>query len=175
MIQRLAPSASSLIGAKATRASVMKHLPKHRMAHFACHGTLNPERPFDAAFLFRGEERLTLLDIVRSRLGAAEFAFLSVCHAAEWTDERTPDEALHLTAAMQYCGFRSAVGTLWAMADIDGRDVSEYFYGHMFAEGEQGVRIGDRSAVALRDAVQRLRRKKGVTFERWVNFVHYGA
>ena len=174
VIQRLAP-ASSLVGAKATRASVMKRLPRHRMAHFACHGTLNPERPFDAAFLFRGEERLTLLDIVRSRLGTAEFAFLSVCHAAEWTDGNTPDEALHLTAAMQYCGFRSVVGTLWAMADIDGRDVSEHFYGHMFAEGEQGVRIGDRSAVALRDAVQRLRRKRGVTFERWVNFVHYGA
>lgn len=173
-IQRLAPSASSLIGAKATRASVMKHLPKHRMAHFACHGTLNPERPFDTAFLFREGERLTLLDIVRSRLGTAEFAFLAVCHAAEWTDANTPDEALHLTAAMQYCGFRSAVGTLWAMADIDGREVSEHFYGHMFAEAEQGVRIGDRSAVALRDAVQRLRRK-GVTFERWVNFVHYGA
>ena len=175
VIQRLAPSALSLIGAKATRASVMKYLPKHRMAHFACHGTLNPERPFDVAFLFRGKERLRLLDIVRSRLATAEFAFLSVCHAAEWTDAHTPDEALHLTAAMQYCGFRSAVGTLWAMADIDGRDISEHFYKHMFAWGERRARIGDRSAVALRDAVQWLRRKKGVTFERWVNFVHYGA
>ena len=175
VIQRLAPSVSSLIGAKATRARVMKHLPKYRMAHFACHGRLNSERPFDAAFILDREERLTLLDILRSRSSTAEFAFLSVCHAAEWTDEQAPDEALHLTAAMQHCGFRSAVGTLWAMADIDGRDISEYFYRHMFAEGEQGVRIGDRSAIALRNAVQRLRRKKGVTFERWVNFVHYGA
>jgi len=174
-IQRLAPSASSLIGTKATRASVMDHLPKHRMAHFACHGTLNAERPFDAAFLLGGEERLTLLEIVRSRLATAEFAFLSVCHSAEWTEDYIPDEALHLTGAMQYCGFRSVVGTLWAMADTDGQDLSKHFYGHMFADGEKGVRIGDRSAVALRDAVQRLRRKRGVTFERWVNFVHYGA
>jgi CHAT domain-containing protein len=175
VIQSLAPSASSLIGAKATRESVVKHLSKHCMAHFACHGTLNPKQPFDAAFLFRGEERLALLDIIRSRLATAEFAFLSVCHAAEWTDANAPDEALHLTAAMQYCGFRSVVGTLWAMADIDGRDISAHFYNHMFAEGQQGVRIGDRSAVGLRDAVQRLRRKRGVTLERWVNFVHYGA
>ena len=174
-IQGLAPSVSSLIGTKATRASVMKHLPKHRMAHFACHGTLNPERPFDTAFVLSGEERLTLLDIVRSRLATAEFVFLSVCHGAEWTEEYIPDEALHLTAAMQYCGFRSAVGTLWAMADTDGQDLSKHFYRHMFSEGERGVQIGDRSAVGLRDAVQRLRRKKGVTFERWVNFVHYGA
>ena len=175
LIQRLAPSVSSLIGTKATRARVMKHLPRHPMAHFACHGTLNAERPFDAAFLLGREERLTLLDIVRSRLATVEFAFLSVCHAAEWTEDYIPDEALHLTAAMQFCGFRSVVGTLWAMADTDGQDLSKHFYGHMFAEGEQGVRIGDRSAIALRNAVQRLRRKKGVTFERWVNFVHYGA
>jgi tetratricopeptide (TPR) repeat protein len=181
VIQRLVPSASSLIGAEATRASVMKHLPEHRMAHFACHGVLNPERPFEAAFLFRGGERLTLLDIVRSRLAKADFAFLSVCHAAEWTDAHTPDEALHLTAAMQYCGFRSVAGTLWAMADTDGRDLSEHFYGRLLAaEGlgrdRHGVgHIGDRSARGLRDAAQWLRRKKGVTLERWVNYVHYGV
>ena len=185
-IRRLArqqpAGASSLIGAKATRASVMEHLPKHRMAHFACHGTLETARPFDTAFLLHGDERLTLLDILRVR-SVAEFAFLSVCHAAEWTDERTPDEALHLTAAMQYCGFRSAVGTLWAMADTDGRELSEHFYGRMFgAAEEQGRRewgrpmsIGERSARALRYAVQRLREKEGITLERWVNFVHYGA
>jgi CHAT domain-containing protein len=63
--------------------SVVEHLPKHRMVRFACHGMLNPERPFDAAFLFSRKERLTLLDIVRSQLATAEFAFLSVCHAAE--------------------------------------------------------------------------------------------
>jgi CHAT domain-containing protein len=184
VIQRLATSASSLIGANATRASVLEHLPGHRIAHFACHGTLNQVRPFDSAFILHGDERLTLLDIVRSRLPTAEFAFLSVCHAAEWTDQRTPDEALHLTAAMQYCGFRSVVGTLWAMADTDGRDLAEHFYRRLFAgEGTHGdghrhgdgMHVGDKSVRALRDAVQRLRRKKGVTLERWVNFVHYGA
>lgn len=177
VVQRLAPYASSLIGAAATRASVMEHLPEHRMAHFACHGALNPERPFETAFLLGGGERLTLLDIVRSRLATAEFAFLSVCHAAEWTDARSPDEALHLTAAMQYCGFRSVAGTLWAMADADGRDLSKHFYGHVFAAEGRGrhMNIGDRSARALRDAVQRLRVEKGVTLERWVNFVHCGV
>ncbi|KAI9450791.1 hypothetical protein F5148DRAFT_986813, partial [Russula earlei] len=33
------------------------------------------------------------------------------------------DEALHLTAAMQYCGFRSVVGTMWGMADSDGPEL----------------------------------------------------
>ncbi|KAH9956725.1 CHAT domain-containing protein [Russula dissimulans] len=127
VIQRHAPSASRLIGAKATRASVIKHLPNHRLVHFACHGALVPKRPFETAFLLHGDERLTLLDIVRLQLSSAECAFLSVCHAAEWTDKDTADEALHLTAAMQYCGFRSVVGTLWAMADTDGRDLADHF------------------------------------------------
>lgn len=178
VIQKLAKSATTtmLLGPRATQTSVLKQLSRHRMAHFACHGTLEPERPFDAAFLLRsGAERLSLLDIVRSRLSTADFAMLSVCHAAEWTDAGAPDEALHLTAAMQYCGFRSVVGTLWAMADTDGQDLAEHFYKRVFAEEERGVPLGERSARALRDAVRRLRKKKGVSFERWVNFVHYGA
>ena len=175
MVQGLPSSSLSLIGTRETRVSMMKHLPDHRMAHFVCRGTLNPEQPFDTAFLFHGNKRLTLLDIVRSRLATAEFAFLSVCHVAECTDARTPDGSLHLTAAIQYCGFRSVVGTLWAMADTDGQELSDHFYRRVFAaEEELGARIGDRSARALKDAVQRLR-KTGMTLERWVNFVHYGA
>ncbi|KAH9952650.1 CHAT domain-containing protein [Russula dissimulans] len=176
VIKRRAPSASSLIGAKATRASVTKHLPNHRMVHFACHGRLVPERPFETGFVLHGDERLRLLDIVRSQLSTGECAFLSICHAAEWTDVFTSDEVLHLTAAMQYCGFRSVVGTLWAMADTDGRDLADHFYGLMFGDEpeERGMGIGERSARALRDGVQMLRRKKGITLERWVNFVHYG-
>jgi len=44
---------------------------------------------------------------------------------AELIDESPTDEALHLRAAMQYCGFRSVVGTTWAMAGTDGRDLAE--------------------------------------------------
>jgi CHAT domain-containing protein len=60
-------------------------------------------------------------------------------------DALTPDEALQLTVAMQYCGFRSVGGTLWAIADADGRDLSEHFYGHVFA-AVRHINIGDRSA-----------------------------
>jgi CHAT domain-containing protein len=168
---------AGLISDEATRAKVIHGLQKHRLAHFACHGNLEPGKPFEASFELHGGDRLTLLDIVRSRFAiAAEFAFLSACHTAELTDLEHPDEALHLTAAMQYCGFRSVVDTLWAMADTDGRDLSAHFYGHIFSpDGEVGLPLCERTARALRDAVQNLRKKKGVTLERWVNFVHYGA
>ena len=42
----------------------------------------------------------------------------------ELTEESIADEVIHhLAAAIQFCGFRSVVGTMWAMADIDGRDL----------------------------------------------------
>lgn len=88
-----------------------------------------------------------------------------------------PTEGLNIAAAMQYHGFGSVVGTTWHMVDTDGRDISESFYRHLLAHGGEShdIPLGERSSRALRDAVQVLRRKKGMTLERWVNWVHYGA
>jgi CHAT domain-containing protein len=118
-----------------------------------------------------------LIDIVRSQLPHAEFAFLAACHTAELTDESPADEALHLAAAIQYCGFRSVVGTMWAMADEDGQYLAENFYRSVFFSRKQGVCYHEKTAEALRDAVVRLRGRKGIgmSLERWVNYVHYGA
>lgn len=80
-----------------------------------------------------------VLDVVGSRLPDAEFAFLAACHTAELTDDSPADEALHLTDAMQYCGFRSVVGTMWAMADTDGRDLAGNFYKLVFSGRRTGV------------------------------------
>ncbi|KAH9974857.1 CHAT domain-containing protein [Russula compacta] len=168
----LGESAHCLVLRNATAATVAENLGSHPLAHFACHGNLETGKPFEASFKLFGDDRLTLLDIVRSRLPTAEFAFLSACHTAELTDQSAADEALHLTAAMQYCGFRSVVGTMWAMADTDGRDLVGHFYKTMFSSSSDGdldrLPHHRRSAKALRDA-------KGMTLERWVNFVHYGA
>jgi len=105
----------------------------------------------------------------------AEFAFLSACHTAEITEESIADEGLHLAAAVQYCGFRSVVGTMWAMADLDGPDLAGHFYRSVFSDRWGGMPYYERTAEALRDAVKRLRRKKNMSLERWVNFVHHGA
>jgi CHAT domain-containing protein len=170
-------SVKSLISEGATTPSVLDSLGDHQFVHFVCHGTLEARKPFDAGFELYGKERLTLLEIVRSRLPVAEFAFLSACHTAELTAGSSADEVLHLAAAVQYCGFRSVVGTMWAMANDDGPELAKHFYKSMFPRKEKGepVPYYKRSAGALRDAVTKLRRKRGITLERWVNFVHYGA
>jgi CHAT domain-containing protein/tetratricopeptide (TPR) repeat protein len=167
---------TTLVSAMATPETVVESLRVHRFAHFVCHGLLETGKPFDASLELHGDN-LTLLDIVRSKLPAAEFAFLSACHTAELTEESIADEGLHLAAAMQYCGFRSVVGTMWAMADTDGVDLSKHFYKSIFSDksDQNGVPHYERSARALQLAVKKLRRKRGITLERWVNFVHYGA
>jgi CHAT domain-containing protein len=176
-VQRLGAKVTSLISKRATPSEVEEGLRDHQFVHFICHGKLEQGKPFDASFQLYGGKRLTLLDIVRSRLATAEFAFLSACHTAEITDGSVADEALHLTAAVQYCGFRSVVGTMWAMLDSDGQGLVEDFYKSTFSnvESKEGVPYYMRTARALRDAVRKLRGQKGVGLERWVNFVHYGA
>ena len=175
-IEATKTSVKSLISAMATPETVLEGLRDHRFAHFACHGLLETGKPFDASIELHNAN-LTLLEIVRSQLPTAEFAFLAACHTAELTEDSVADEGLHLTAAMQYCGFRSVVGTMWAMADTDGADLSKHFYKTIFADkaDQNGVPYHERSARALHSAVKKLRKKRGMTLERWVNFVHYGA
>jgi len=177
VVQALDTEVTSLISKAVTPATVIDDFRHHQFVHFACHGTLKTDKPFEAGFELHGGARLTLLEIVRAHLPTAEFAFLSACHTAEVTEGSVVDEGLHLAAAVQYCGFRSVVGTMWAMVDEDGRDLAENFYKALFsnARRDQGIPYHERSAKALRFAVKRLRRKRQITLERWVNFVHYGA
>ena len=177
VVQALDTEVTSLLAEEATPSAVLDGFHHNRFVHFACHGTLEANKPFEAGFELHGDERLTLLEIVRADLPTAEFAFLSACHTAEVTEGSIIDEGLHLAAAVQYSGFRSVVGTMWAMVDEDGRDLAENFYKALFSNSrrDQGTPYHERSAKALRFAVKKLRRKKHITLERWVNFVHYGA
>ncbi|KAN0130705.1 CHAT domain containing protein [Lactarius tabidus] len=176
VIQTTKTLVKTLISTMATPETVIGGLREHRFAHFVCHGLLETGKPFDASLELH-EDNLTLLNIVGSQLPAAEFAFLSACHTAELTEGSVADEGLHLAAAMQYCGFRSVVGTMWAMADTDGADLSKHFYKAIFADkaDQNGIPYHERSARALQIAVKKLQKKRGMTLERWVNFVHYGA
>ena len=174
VVQALDTEVTSHLSEAATSAVVLDGFHHHRFVHFACHGTLEANKPFEAGFELHRDERLTPLEIVRADLPTAEFAFLSACHMAEVTQA---NECLHLAAAVQYSGFRSVVGTMWAMVDEDGRDLAENFYKALFSNSsrEQEIPYHERSAKALRFAVKKLRKKRRITHERWVNFVHYGA
>ena len=153
--------------------TVLDSLERHQFAHIPHHVTLKPEKPFDAAMLFHNEKRLNLLDIVRSRFPAGEFAFLPGSHTAELTGDSIPDEVLHFSAAVQYAGIRSVIGTMWEADDEDGRNLAEIVYRRMFSEQKGVEPYYEKSAKALQYAVQQLR--PALPLVRWVNFVHHGA
>ena len=70
---------------------------------------------------------------------------------------------------------RSVVGAMCAVVDDDRPELARHFYESIISGEEMEAPPYKRSALALRNAVQKLRRKRGVTLERWVNFMHYGA
>ncbi len=88
------------------------------------------------------------------------------------SESETPDEVLTLAAAMQFCGFRSIVGTLWTMSDNDGPVLAEKFYTHMLRNGFDKMDVCD-SAEAVHLATKSMR-EAGVPPHRWTTFVHVG-
>lgn len=174
VVKELGSSVDELIGEEASPDTVLFGLQSHTWAHLACHGHLD-RNIFHSSFKLHNHSSLRIVDIIRARMPDAEFAFLSACHSAAIGNQtNTPDEVVHLAAAMQFCGFRSVVGTLWAMSDADAPNMAREFYGYMFRHGDPSKVDYREAAMALRVATKALRKAK-VPVDRWINFIHIGA
>ena len=171
-IQRLLNNADILEGRDASHDTVLSGLRTHSWVHFACHGHLS-DQPFHSSFQLHDNSRLELVKLIPAQCPDAELAFLSACHSAAGDVVGTPDEVVHLAAALQFCGFRSVVGTLWAMEDVDGCDATKNFYQYMFRIPGAVPNFRD-SAEALHLATRAMR-KRGLGLDRWAKFVHVGA
>ncbi|KAF7974794.1 hypothetical protein HWV62_11287 [Athelia sp. TMB] len=168
-----------VVRTEAARQQVLDNLPLHPWVHFACHGRLDTSEPFRSHFEL-GDQPLSLSDLIQARLPNTDFAFLAACDSAtSGGTSSTPNESLHLAAAVQFCGVHSVVGTLWPMADVDGPRMAQVFYRHMFKGDDPR-----RSAEALHKAVTAMRKKtgpwkktadEGELLQRWANYVHIGA
>ncbi|KIK37859.1 hypothetical protein CY34DRAFT_91959, partial [Suillus luteus UH-Slu-Lm8-n1] len=171
--QRLAPIASSftlLEDSDATVKAAVNVLNHHQWLHLACHGMPNRKRPFESSFAMR-DGPLMIKDIIRSDWQNPEFAFLSACHTTVG-DEKSPDESIHLAAAMQFSGFRSVIGSMWSVDDEVAQEVVSAFYGNL-VDGS-GRLDCTRAAMALHKAVKKLRRSN-VPLEQQIVFVHIGV
>ncbi|OCB91462.1 TPR-like protein [Sanghuangporus baumii] len=81
------------------------------------------------------------------------------CHTAEQHPKVAMDEVLRLSSAMQFCGFRSVIGTMWQLLDRDGPFLTLVIYTYLIAElGEGEVRF-KKAAAAVRDAALRLKER----------------
>ncbi|KAF9239427.1 hypothetical protein BU15DRAFT_61939 [Melanogaster broomeanus] len=105
-----------------------------------------------------------------SRFENPEFAFLSACHTAVG-DKSTPDEAIHLAAAMQFAGFKSVVGTMWGVDDAFVHYMVTAFYRNMFESSKRPD--FRRSAEYLNKAVKDI--VDVVPIDQRIVFIHIGA
>ncbi|KAJ7510679.1 hypothetical protein B0H11DRAFT_1900054 [Mycena galericulata] len=152
--------------------TVLPHLQKSSIIHFACHGIQDAGKPLESALSGVSHDGSGSQN-VEKHMG---LAFLSACQTATG-DKNAPDEAIHLAATLLFAGFRSVVATMWTMQDPDGPEVAEIFYKHLFRKADPTSNPPifpdlNESAEALHLAVQKLRMH--VPFARWVPFVHYG-
>ncbi|KAG2130834.1 TPR-like protein [Suillus bovinus] len=168
--QRVAPftSFTSIEDSDATVQGALDVLRKNQWVHLACHGFLNRDKPFNASFAMR-DSGLMIRDIIQAHLQNPEFAFLSACHTTVG-DESSPDEAIHLAAAMQFSGFRGVVGSMWSVNDGAACQIVSAFYDNMF--DSSGRLDPTRAAVALHKAVKKLR--KTIPLEQQIVFIHIG-
>ena len=156
-----------------TRAAVLKSLPEHRIAHFACHGKADWAEPSRSSLILADHhtEPLTLADVTALNL-TADLAYLSACSTSV-TAPRLADESLHMTAAFQLAGYRNVIGTLWSVNDKAAARIATDFYAHLTAQGT-GAPQTDHSARALHHAVRALRAHHPDTPTLWSAHTHTG-
>ncbi|KAJ7245071.1 CHAT domain-containing protein [Mycena rebaudengoi] len=165
--------------------AALYHLRESSIVHFACHGAQDLENPLDSSLIL-SDGPIRVSDIMREGHDSSSknmakglsLAFLSACETAKG-DTKTPDEAMHLAATLLFAGFRSVVATMWEMIDEDGPQIADEFYTQLFKGCNPNSNppiVPDlaNSAKALHYAVIELRKCQGMTFRRWVPFVHYG-
>jgi CHAT domain-containing protein/tetratricopeptide (TPR) repeat protein len=154
----------------ATMAKVAEELQKNEFVHLACHGIPDPKQPFESGFAL-GDGVLKLENIIRYDLQNAQFAYLSACHTTVG-DEESPDEIIHLAAAVQFAGFRSVIGTMWAVDDEHTNEITSKFYQYMV--DESGRLDHTRAALALHRTMNSLRLSK-IPVDQRILYIHIGA
>jgi hypothetical protein len=157
-----------LEGEAATWEAVRNELPRHRWAHFSCHGGQDLADPSQGGLLLH-DRLLSIADISTGQY-RGEFAFLSACMTATG-GVNLPDEAITLAAALHYTGYRHVIGTLWSVYDQTAADVAEAVYHELTSTGQFEPA---RSAYALHDAIRGLRDSGHFPLSAWVPFTHTG-
>jgi CHAT domain-containing protein/tetratricopeptide (TPR) repeat protein len=154
-------------GEQTCTSRVVEELGKNQWVHLACHGLPDRTRPFDSAFALH-DGHFTIQQIIGCELKNPEFAYLSACHTTVGYKE-SADEAIHLASAMQFAGFRSVIGTMWAVDDGETNKITSVFYKYMV--DESGRLDHTRAAFALNKTMRSVK----VPLDQRILYIHLGA
>ncbi|MGR6320767.1 CHAT domain-containing protein [Micromonospora soli] len=158
-----------VVGPDATRDAIREQLVGHRWAHFSCHGTQDLRDPSRGGLML-SDGRLTVTDIATGQYHA-DFVGLSACKTATGGVDLL-DEAISLSAALHYTGFRHVIGALWSVYDNDHTiQLFRTLYEEIITDG---CLYPDRSARALHRATRALRDTARDQPSVWTPFTHTG-
>jgi tetratricopeptide (TPR) repeat protein len=122
-----------------SKAEVISRLPTAQIVHFACHGESDLSDPSESTLFLRDWQvaRFRVLDVLELNLANAQFAYLSLCHAANNSQMTLLDEGVHLAGAFHLAGFPSLVATLWQIHDIYSVQFSKIVYEYLLRDNGQ--------------------------------------
>ena len=112
-----------------TKSEVLERIEQCSVAHFACHGEVDPD-PSKSRILFSDWEidSFSVADMAQRKLDQAELAYISACHAANNRNLQLLDESIHMAGAFQLAGFPTVIGTLWKIEDEHSAEVAKWVY-----------------------------------------------
>lgn len=137
--------ANVLVGASATKRSVVARMPTARIIHFATHGIMDRDedqsRYFDTIALAPGDGDngfLAAREIDKMHL-AAELAVLSACDTAD--GKPTGDAVLGFSSAFLAAGVPSVVVAQWSIPDAPTALLMQTFYDRLLHGGDKAYAL----------------------------------
>jgi CHAT domain-containing protein len=155
----------ALTGPAATLANVQQALPAARLAHFATHGVLDVENPYESYLLLSAGERLTAWQLFQGA-SQADLLILSACNTrrgpvrplAQFTSDESSIAGLALRA-----GALRILSSLWGANDEQSRELMDLFYAELAGRPEEPAVALQRAKIAIAE--------RGVQPYSFANFV----
>lgn len=143
-------------GAAATEARVRGAAAAASVLHFATHGVIRDDRPFESFLALAGagsdpstDGRLTMAEVYGLRLDAADLVVLSACRSA--LGPVTGDGIVGLTRGFFAAGSPSVVASLWDVPDAVTSSIFTAFYRAWDREASKAEALRRAQLAILRD------------------------
>jgi len=160
--------------------TVLSSIRSSQIAHFACHGRLDPDPSKSMLLLHDWQSSpVRVSDLTSLKIESAVFAFLSACHTAGIKNPLLTDESINLSSALLLAGYPAVVGALWEVVDQQSAQIAKKVYEIMLGDGEgldimraaEGLHLAIRALRDDRELDPRLRRNPLI----WAPYIHIGV
>ncbi len=143
------------------------------IVHFAVHGTVDPDYPFDSFLAFtipnppsegRDNGLLQVWEIFENVRLDADLVVLSACQTA-LGENRGGEGIISLSRAFQYAGARTVAASLWRVSDASTAELMIRFYRHLKGGKSKDEALRAAQVELIRDGPIEVENEKGEVVE----------